>query len=81
MRSFFEKFGKFKQDLKSHEWDLRVSDQERQERLDVCSNCDKFNKTINFCSECGCHIPSKSLFWFSECPLDKWKVQDVKQSD
>ena len=78
MRNFFDKFGKLKNQLKAHDWDLRVSEQQRQERLNTCNLCDKFNSNNKFCKECGCHIPSKSLFWFSECPLDKWKVEDLE---
>ena len=78
MRTFFDKFGKLKQQLKSKHWDIRVSDQVRQERLDICNSCDKFNSTTKFCTNCICHIPSKSLFYYSECPLDKWPINDAE---
>ena len=75
MKSFFDKFGKLKNQLSRFDWDLRVPENERKERLDICNQCNKFNNESSFCQECGCHIPSKSLFYFSECPLNKWPIR------
>lgn len=74
MRTFFEKFNVLKEKLKPRHWDIKVPDEERQERLRICNECDAFNEKIGFCKECGCHIPSKTIFYFSECPRDKWPI-------
>ena len=78
MRSFFDKFKKYKENMKWPEWDKRVSSEEVQNRLEICSSCDKFNSAIKICKVCKCHIPSKSLFYYSECPLDKWPINNVE---
>ena len=76
MKSFFDKFKMLKKDLSRFDWNVRVSDEDRNERLDICNACENFNTNTKFCNGCGCHIPSKSLFYFSECPLDKWPVKE-----
>lgn len=43
----------------------------RNERLDLCQSCDKYNK-LKFCSECGCFMPAKISLYQTKCPLNKW---------
>jgi hypothetical protein len=78
MRTFFDKFNKLKEHLKPHHWNLTVSHDERNTRLEICNSCEFFNSNTNMCASCGCHIPSKSLFHFSECPQDKWPIKNAE---
>ena len=78
MRTFFEKFNKLKEKLAPHQWNIRVPEEERNQRLEICNGCEYFKESIKMCSQCGCHIPSKSIFYFSECPQDKWPINNVK---
>jgi hypothetical protein len=43
-----------------------------QKRLDICDACDKYQKKIYRCAECGCIVPLKVRVKKTECPLDKW---------
>lgn len=44
-----------------------------QDRLAICSVCDKYNKKTTRCEECGCFMEYKTLFRTSKCPIGKWK--------
>lgn len=58
---------------------IDCSEQEKQNRLDVCKNCEKFKIEENFttsCSQCACPIAFMISFIDNKCPLDKW-VSDV----
>lgn len=52
----------------------RISD----ERLNICKTCDRYNNDI--CKECGCIMSLKTMFPYSECPLNKWKayIEELK---
>ena len=43
-----------------------------KERLEICEQCEKYNNDTKRCIECHCHMPSKALVPFADCPLDKW---------
>lgn len=57
--------------LKPIRFDLKVDDATRQERVDICNNCDKLTM-LKTCTECGCLMPVKTWLKSSECPLKKW---------
>jgi hypothetical protein len=42
-------------------------------RLQVCSQCDRLQKPIYLCKECGCIMPAKAKIKTSMCPLNKWQ--------
>lgn len=56
------------EELMSH---IKVSEEVRTERLDVCKTCDQFHKS-EFCKLCGCYMPAKSWLPHSSCPMKKW---------
>ena len=49
-----------------------VSEEVKLKRLETCSTCEFFNKSMNLCKQCGCYMPAKSMFANSECPELKW---------
>jgi ribosomal protein L32 len=49
-----------------------VSEQVKQERLDICKGCDEFSSALRSCKQCGCYMPAKAMFANSTCPLNKW---------
>jgi hypothetical protein len=64
-------------------WDMvnpnigRVSDEVKQERLDICANCPFFMKISKQCRKCGCHMPWKTGLPHAFCPEGKWdSVED-----
>ncbi len=50
-----------------------------KERLEVCNQCEKFDKTFFTCKECGCFMKLKTLFPESKCPLAKWNSYSENQ--
>jgi hypothetical protein len=43
-----------------------------EERFNICGGCDKFNKEIALCNECGCSMATKVNIKNASCPLSKW---------
>lgn len=43
-----------------------------EERLKICQSCDKLNKALGICKECGCIVNLKTRFAVAQCPIDKW---------
>jgi hypothetical protein len=52
---------------------LTVSDEIKQNRLNICKTCDKYDEEPNRCKECGCMLEYKTGFALDSCPLGKWK--------
>jgi hypothetical protein len=42
-------------------------------RLQICTQCDKFEKLLHRCKSCGCIMPAKAKLTASSCPLNKWQ--------
>ena len=51
---------------------LNVSDEIFINRISICKRCDKFDKDLNRCLECGCFLYIKARWSTEKCPLDKW---------
>ena len=51
---------------------INVNEKVKQERLDICRSCDKFNSQNTTCNECGCFLNIKTSWASEKCPLDKW---------
>jgi hypothetical protein len=49
-----------------------VTPEIKAERLSICFGCDRLNKTLQQCKECGCFVRAKSNFKQEKCPLGKW---------
>lgn len=48
---------------------LRATDEQREARLAICRQCDRYDAEQVRCRECGCYLPEKTS-WISEsCPL------------
>lgn len=74
---------------------LRISDEDYQERMNICFECDSCievltpkdqieyydgKEKIHGCQECGCIIEDKCKDMFSKCPIEKWN-QNFKDWD
>lgn len=42
------------------------------ERLNICSNCPKFDYTKDRCTVCGCLMTIKTFIPIFHCPENKW---------
>jgi len=49
-----------------------VSDEKKNERLNICKTCDFFNPIIDQCKYCGCFLQIKTSWASEKCPIDKW---------
>ncbi len=43
-----------------------------RERLDICVECEHFEKQLCVCKKCGCFMKAKTMFPSSSCPVGKW---------
>ena len=41
-------------------------------RLNICKECNRYNKLMKICKECNCIVPLKVNLVNSECPIGKW---------
>jgi hypothetical protein len=55
-----------------------VSQPVAQARYDLCKACDRFNKTLYTCKECGCFMKVKVKFSNSFCPINKWNAYKIE---
>jgi len=58
-----------------------VSENIRDDRLNICNSCEHSMKSINVCSKCGCFLPAKTKLARSGCPIGKWHAiaVDIKK--
>ncbi len=52
---------------------LQVSDEIKNQRLEICRQCEKYDEKQVRCTECGCFLEGKASFSLDSCPLGKWK--------
>lgn len=50
-----------------------ISDQ----RLSICSTCNRYDKNKNKCLECGCFLEFKTFILSEECPIGKWTKNHI----
>lgn len=41
-------------------------------RRETCNPCEARNKTLDICTICSCHIPTKIKLKNSKCPMELW---------
>lgn len=58
------------------DYSYNVDSEVFQERYDICKTCEHFNAEKVKCKECGCHLPSKLLEAFEDCPIGKWDIDE-----
>ena len=54
-----------------------VSEQVKQERLNICKTCPEYSLALRTCKQCGCYMPAKSMFASSSCPLSHWTESEA----
>lgn len=59
---------------------IKLSEDKRNERFDICKSCDKLGKG-DFCKLCGCYMPVKTYMPHQHCPIYKWDVVDIDKKD
>lgn len=56
---------------------LFVSAEVKQQRLDICKQCEYYDSSQVRCKHCGCFLDHKTNFALDSCPIDKWSVSDT----
>jgi len=41
-------------------------------RLDICSKCEFYEKTLKMCKICNCFMIAKVRLEYTQCPILKW---------
>lgn len=58
---------------------MKLSEEERDARYDICKGCEHMFKPTSTCKKCGCFMAVKSYLPSAECPLGKWKAIPIKK--
>lgn len=80
MKITFTKIQTFIKSLFWHIWAgfPKASNQQIQTRLDICKQCEMYDKDNSQCLVCGCNLSNKKIFmnklaWADQsCPIGKW---------
>jgi hypothetical protein len=51
---------------------LKATDQEGNNRLNICKSCEFFNTIQQRCNKCGCYMAVKTYLKAEKCPIGKW---------
>ncbi len=49
-----------------------ATQEEQENRLNICNECPHFNLDQKRCYKCGCFMEHKIKFTNSKCPISKW---------
>ena len=53
--------------------EIKVTDEQREERYAMCRACEHFLSTTTSCTKCGCFMAAKTYLSGAECPIGKWQ--------
>lgn len=56
---------------------IKVPDDIREQRLEICMSCDKLIHKIDMCKLCGCLVHAKTWVAQTSCPIKKWDKHEV----
>jgi hypothetical protein len=56
---------------------MRATDEQREERYDICKQCPHYISITTSCTQCGCFMAAKTYLAGAECPIGKWKVIQI----
>ena len=51
---------------------LRLTEEQANSRLSICSTCEFYNQTQSRCTKCGCFMAVKTYLKAEKCPVGKW---------
>lgn len=52
--------------------EIKVSSDVRENRINLCHECEYFIKASSQCKNCGCFMPMKTWLKSAKCPVNKW---------
>lgn len=51
---------------------VKIDEETRNHRLDLCLSCEHLFKPTENCKKCGCFVKAKTWLKDSSCPIKKW---------
>jgi hypothetical protein len=51
---------------------VKIDEETRNTRLDLCLSCEHLFKPTQNCKKCGCFVQAKTWLKDSSCPIKKW---------
>jgi hypothetical protein len=48
------------------------SEEEQNNRINICNSCEFFFKPTKQCKKCGCVMTAKVALKSAKCPINKW---------
>jgi hypothetical protein len=51
---------------------LKLNEEEKNKRFDICKNCNWFDPKTEKCFQCGCYLKIKTYLKAESCPIGKW---------
>lgn len=51
---------------------IKVDENIRKSRLDICLSCEHLFKPTQNCKKCGCFVVAKTWLKDTSCPIKKW---------
>jgi hypothetical protein len=52
---------------------IKLPEEERNARYDICKSCEWFFTPTSTCKKCGCFMAIKTYMPYQSCPIGKWK--------
>ena len=59
---------------------ILVSDEVKEERLEICRQCEYYDENQVRCKQCGCWLEHKAKFALDSCPVGKWRTIGAEES-
>lgn len=51
-----------------------LSEEQAQQRLSICGECEFFISAEKRCGKCGCYMEVKAKMATTKCPIGKWSA-------
>jgi hypothetical protein len=56
----------------------KCSETDYHKRMEICNQCELFNREKQSCLKCGCRMLIKAEWKDAKCPLNKWPLLTVE---
>ena len=78
MRAVAEKASKI---IETEMEKIKVSEEQRNERYDICKSCEHLVSSTSTCRVCFCFMSAKTYLAGVSCPLKKWDKVENNRND
>lgn len=60
---------------------IKISEDERNKRYDICKSCDQLFEPTSTCKLCLCFMAVKTYLPAASCPMNKWAPITIVHKD